>query len=113
MGKFNLIINKLPKFYKINISIYIYHVRQITAPIRISRKIDNFKKNDLNYWFTIIFINCITSLIILYTYISRFFYYMRFSPAIKVTTMYGKNKTLKVLFFASVFMFNLLIIIIL
>ena len=54
-----------------------------------------------------------TSLIILYTYISRFFYYIRFSPAIKVTTMYGKNKTLKVLFFASVFMFNLLIIIIL
>merc|ERR1712025_76411 len=54
-----------------------------------------------------------TSLIILYTYISRFFYYIRFSPAIKVTTMYGKNKTLKVLSFASVFMFNLLIIIIL
>ena len=54
-----------------------------------------------------------TSLIILYTYISRFFYYIRFSPAIKVTTMYGKNKTSKVLFFASVFMFNLLIIIIL
>merc|ERR1712117_1018552 len=34
-----------------------------------------------------------TSLIILYTYISRFFYYIGFSPAIKVTTMYGKNKT--------------------
>merc|ERR1711872_1136197 len=62
--KFNLIINKLPKFYKINISIYIYlhnsfiggdiyyHiyiVRQITASIRIFRKIDNSKKSNLNY----------------------------------------------------------------
>merc|ERR1711872_625229 len=89
--KFNLIINKLPKFYKINISIYIYLrnsfirgdiyiyiyiVRQITTPIRIFRKIDNFKKNNLNYWFTTIFINCIyISNNLIYLYISIFLLY--------------------------------------
>merc|ERR1711872_1119748 len=93
--KFNLIINKLPKFYKINISIYIYlhnsfiggdiyyHiyiVRQITASIRIFRKIDNSKKSNLNYWFTIIFINCIyISNNLIYLYVSIFLLYKIFS----------------------------------
>merc|ERR1712154_490910 len=39
-----------------------------------------------------------TSLIILYTYISRFFYYIRFSPAIKVTKNNGRSKIKIILF---------------
>merc|ERR1719376_595162 len=51
-----------------------------------------------------------TSLIILYTYISRFFFYLSIIPSIKLRLKANKFKYAKLIFLASIFMFNLLII---
>ena len=56
----------------------------------------------------VIIVLVFTSLIILYTYISRFFYYIRIAPSVKLTVKTGQLKSTKLIFLASVFSFNLL-----
>ena len=50
------------------------------------------------------------SLIILYTYISRFFFYLSIIPSIKLRLKINNYKYSKLVFIISVFRFNLLII---
>jgi len=52
------------------------------------------------------------SLIILYTYISRFFFYLRMIPSIKLRIKIRKIKYLKLVSLISVFNFNLFIILV-
>merc|ERR1712013_248837 len=56
----------------------------------------------------VIIILVFISLIILYTYISRFFYYIRIAPSVKLTLKTGQLKSIKLIFLASIFSFNLL-----
>lgn len=51
-----------------------------------------------------------TSLIILYTYISRFFFYLSIIPSIKLSLKINKFKYAKLIFLASIFIFNLFIV---
>ena len=51
-----------------------------------------------------------TSLIILYTYISRFFFYLSMIPSIKLRLKINKLKYIKLIFLASIFIFNVLMI---
>merc|ERR1711875_125154 len=47
-------------------------------------------------------------IVLLYTYISRFFYYIRIAPSVKLTVKTGQLKSTKLIFLTSVFSFNLL-----
>jgi len=51
-----------------------------------------------------------TSLIILYTYVSRFFFYLSIIPSIKLSLKINKFKYAKLIFLASIFIFNLFIV---